>query len=103
MDKWIEFGSAVKNESYIEKLLLKHKINNYNFSYNGYGDCDLYIDFNMNTFKVSVNEHKECLDIFKKDIYRKAQKRKKEYFIHKKSINGIDCWYEGIKFILNFN
>lgn len=102
-DNWIKFGSAMKNEQYVEKLLKRCKIDNYKFSHNGYGDYDLYLIFKMNTYKISVNEIKKCLEVFKKDIYRKAQKRKKEYFIFKKDIYGVDCWYDSIKFIMSQN
>lgn len=100
-DTWIKFGSAIKNEKYIEKLLKRYDIKEYCFSHNGYGEYDLYLVFRMNTYKISINDLKKCLMIYKKDIYRKAQKRKKEYFIFKKEIFGVDCWNDSIKYIVN--
>lgn len=100
---WIRFGSAKKNEEYIEKLLKRYNVDNYCFSCNGYGDYDLYLIFQIDTYKISINEDKECLVIFKKDIYRKAQKRRKEYFIARKEVSGLDCWNDSIKYIVNQN
>lgn len=100
---WVSFGSALKNENYIEKLLKKHKIENYMFSHNGYGDYDLYLNINIDTYKISVDEINSCLNIYKKDIFRKAQKRRKEYFIFKKKVTGYDCWLDSIKYVVSLN
>lgn len=103
MRKWISFGSAIKNEKYIKGLLKKFDIVNYSFSINGYGDYDLYLVLGLNTYKISINEEKSALEVYEKITFRKAQKKKKEYFIIRKEFFGLDCWYESLKFIKNIN
>lgn len=101
MSNWINFGSSSKNEEYIEKLLQKLKLTQYNFTFGSYGELDLYVSHNLNTYKIIVNELKEVLVIYKKSIYRKAQKNKKEYLIPVCEMGGYDCWLKALKYIIS--
>lgn len=98
--EWISFASAMNNETYIEKLLKRYKITDYHFSANGYGDYDLYLVYGLDTFKISIDETTSKLIIYRKTVYRKAQKKRKEYFIKVNSIGGVDCWLECIWYII---
>lgn len=99
-NRWISFGSAKNNEQYIECLLKRLGVSDYNFCVNGYGDYDLYATVGLNTFKVAINELEQKLELYQKRSYRKAQKQSKEYFtlIHKEG--GLDCWLNTLKHIV---
>lgn len=103
MNKWISFASIKRNEPYIEGLLKKLKIKEYNFCANGYGDYDLYVIIGLNVFKISINEIKQRLDVYKQKSYRKAQRQSKEYFTFISSEAGVDCWYKMLKYLVSSN
>ena len=94
---WLKQISIKKNQNYIEKLLHKCKMNNYNFTYNGYGDYDLLLNYNNNEYKISIDDFEMCLKVFKKNQTR--NKKNKEFYHLVKCIYGLDAWYECLKLI----
>lgn len=52
--KWIERNSIKKNEGFISKILDSYRVI-YEITCNCYGDCDIFITYNLQRYKIEID------------------------------------------------
>ena len=95
MSYWYKLYSPKINQISIEKLLKKFKIEKYNFTYNGYGDYDIFIAYKLYNYKLEIDENQEKLFLYK-IIYKRKGGKKKPYLNLIKTFHN-DVYYNSLK------
>lgn len=98
MSHWYELYSPKLNEEKIVKLFKNFNIKSYNFTNNGYGDYDIYINYELNNYKLELHADTEQLFIYKESCLLKNQKNCKKFYYPRLKVHN-DIWFKAVKFI----